>query len=1394
MMNNRHYIKELREAKTLIAKAILYRNLNDLRLIIEKLKKIQPPLLPEENCLLKEVVFECHAYGFIIKNKGNFEDMKPWKEYKKLLASWDKGFDYLIEHFIKILFVAKKYAQVIEACTAMRKVFSELNYTIEFNQFDEKALNKFNKTIDVYERLSQKEIPAHLSTASSSQDIEASTTTKLQEQKIIITAKNEEISRATADMIVNMGMSLASLINVQLATSRNNEQHSPKLLRYLDNLPDDTIASVEELKSNFNKYREPKLNKSIDMYSVATDMIMDALLKNFPIITVAESQRVLETICSVLQPIASDLPTHIAAKLSVCVIGRFTLFQKIYADICEFFIKCDHRFDQSYIKPNELIEWQKNINHYINSVIPKQCLNILAHFHDKASITNVWLISADAQNTEKYKIKIIDHYKKKRFTPNMKKRKEPVSRCANDLYKAHIPLHEVDDDLKKIFLMIKKLILTIPANINATGGNTSINLYSNLFSYLNLLCNDRFDKNIPRKKYDDDQNLSQNIIILFNDVLRELQELGNTKPEMIIQYCQALEFLLDGSGLSTVLSRDDAAKIILKMYHIKLTACIQLIEKSKIVSQQKNGIEVKILHYIGNQYLDAAKITRRIPDYKIEIQVLLDVIHGFIHFYNPSGNKETPSLEELKTYLERGLIFLPEHQEFKSQLVYIEKTILEERIKIINAIPGIRDRKTIFDQLIADIDALKIQPIAENDNTDNMIIAQHKKLVAKQQYLIKQLASLNKDKASVALLFSEHQNLLTGQTWEYIITDNVPKDVHLRLIQVAQTNSFSLEKCDKNLTSSFDKIQNQLVAFKNEQVDLQNTQEELTALIDEAIKRKQLAEIQRMKDIENAEKFRKERTLAQINRKEERYKRELNKCENDLKRQTIESKKHEEELEVLKIKLSNIKQTCISQEKECSKLAVELGELEVELTALELEKIHLACARLETEISNLKTDQQYSAIESLTAEQKLLTLQGDLTTFQNELNTLQHEHAKNISDQQIAADHPILNGRGNRITLNILAILNNLDLDLNAMDSGLIFKTSLTVRFGIFCFNEQPELARKFPVNDIDLQILLNPNVNLEKVFSLLEKYQFVRGKNTKSYVQYMGSIDGIDLEINVIKNARYFSCDYLPLRKGIVEFVKATDENPKSKNQNFVKIHNYTFKLTPPLGYEDTYIKACQFKEFSICEPNLNHKSICYGVFKYLTKLAMCGVNINELNTTQKTSSTNLVYLNDEGLYTALIQHFDKNIHNQTCYYELKDFMVKGIADHNPELAINLLSTLYFSYLKTTYPGYSSDTKSVFSNVAWQCASTFINTYARHCGNIKIKADVTIQHIQNCFLYIASHHVHQLRFAQPTPQPVNYRPTLFAPPTRGRGRGRGQQPYRQKQADVNAPKNQQRL
>jgi hypothetical protein len=318
-------------------------------------------------------------------------------------------------------------------------------------------------------------------------------------------------------------------------------------------------------------------------------------------------------------------------------------------------------------------------------------------------------------------------------------------------------------------------------------------------------------------------------------------------------------------------------------------------------------------------------------------------------------------------------------------------------------------------------------------------------------------------------------------------------------------------------------------------------------------------------------------------------------------------------------------------------------------------------------------------------------------------------------------------------------MLSELDCEVRACGSRLVSKSSWAARFGILCCNENSQLARNFIVNDIDLQIPFEPQMNLDALHSVLKRFGFiVTITDNQFYLQFSKELHGINLDLTLITNKDYVSNEFLVIRMATMEFAHTIQEfTANTKNEFIIKINQHLLKLTLPSGLEDAYIKACQFKEFLMLKPSTDFKSYSYGVYKYLVKFKICGFNKTD---TCKQESALPGFINTYQLHQALIEYFDAHVNNIARYFELKDFMTKGVTPESKQLATSIISAFYFSCIKQMCQQ-KNGANPLMARLASQCAEEFISTF---CLSNEKKAAMSLKNIKNAFDHIVINKVQQ--------------------------------------------------
>jgi len=325
-------------------------------------------------------------------------------------------------------------------------------------------------------------------------------------------------------------------------------------------------------------------------------------------------------------------------------------------------------------------------------------------------------------------------------------------------------------------------------------------------------------------------------------------------------------------------------------------------------------------------------------------------------------------------------------------------------------------------------------------------------------------------------------------------------------------------------------------------------------------------------------------------------------------------------------------------------------------------------------------------------------------------------------------DDILLNGAGNPVSANVLNHLAEFDKTLRSNKSLLVGGGSFMERICIHYFNDNKKIAKLFPVNDIDLSIPFHPEANLQEIKNILKQFGFETESNEDSsgfhpYVNYVKVVDGVKIDLTLIVSPTYCSFDPIILRKGKMEFCDfesdAEYKEAIGNGRNIVKANNKFFEIKLPDGYENEFINACKFKEFSMLKPDTMFRGYSFGIYKLASKLFKCGVLEDLENETPL--SAKVIYYHE--CLDKLIEYYDEQLQIQTtsCYLELNEFIKNrnGINPETQHLAVPFISAFYYSLINNQinqwtqlYHFKNPWTEDDVSNMSDRCADIFLYTY----------------------------------------------------------------------------------
>lgn len=345
-------------------------------------------------------------------------------------------------------------------------------------------------------------------------------------------------------------------------------------------------------------------------------------------------------------------------------------------------------------------------------------------------------------------------------------------------------------------------------------------------------------------------------------------------------------------------------------------------------------------------------------------------------------------------------------------------------------------------------------------------------------------------------------------------------------------------------------------------------------------------------------------------------------------------------------------------------------------------------------------------------------------------------------EKKLQTDDILLNGAGTPISYKALNTLNELDLKIRATGSNLVINKSFAARFGIYCFNENKEIAKLFPVNDINVYIRCDNEVR-EEVINIIKEYSFKKcwtengdsnnaisnsselfPKKVNQYAKYLKNIKGTCVEITLMSDCRHqMQQEFLTLKMGNIEFVHFDDENSYKEailsDRIIIQAGAHLFELFTPKQYKEEYINACKMQEFGILLPSTHFNNYCYGIYHYASKLYACGNQHVLKNCVTPGSALNVTSYSK--LFMPLQDFFLGHMHSDSplCYLELNEFIKRKINPETQHLAVLVISAFYCALIcyQERDSGRSTPHDVKF-NMASICANNFIDAYCLDNGN----------------------------------------------------------------------------
>ncbi len=233
---------------------------------------------------------------------------------------------------------------------------------------------------------------------------------------------------------------------------------------------------------------------------------------------------------------------------------------------------------------------------------------------------------------------------------------------------------------------------------------------------------------------------------------------------------------------------------------------------------------------------------------------------------------------------------------------------------------------------------------------------------------------------------------------------------------------------------------------------------------------------------------------------------------------------------------------------------------------------------------------------------------------QQAINKINQEVSRK-AEQTINQDAVLLSGADKNITSTDLDYLYSLHLKTlqNASDDeknnvGMYLKGSFVLHLLLKKFNDNPEIASKILVKDIDCHFLYHNKLDVERLVKE-EGWVPTPGSKTKptnkfsNYIKLPVNQENVEFDMTVETAPGYQSHPVAPIQSCYAKFVTA--EEAKDPNRDCIQVGEYYFELVIPLEYRETIINTCKGAEFSLFSPRYGqHKNYGYMANKLFTKL----------------------------------------------------------------------------------------------------------------------------------------------------------------------------------------------
>lgn len=300
------------------------------------------------------------------------------------------------------------------------------------------------------------------------------------------------------------------------------------------------------------------------------------------------------------------------------------------------------------------------------------------------------------------------------------------------------------------------------------------------------------------------------------------------------------------------------------------------------------------------------------------------------------------------------------------------------------------------------------------------------------------------------------------------------------------------------------------------------------------------------------------------------------------------------------------------------------------------------------------------------------------------------------------------------ISMQALVIVSNLTSELTSKGAKLKLYGSTFIKMAIAKYNSDSSKACLLNSDDIDSFIPYDKDVDVNAIVDVLIRHGFVKNdtsNNDHFYSQYSLCFDNINIDLTIHRHPEYRFNEFLPIRMGDAECVNPNAIDLSSDLNHYLRVGPYYFKINIKAGFEDVFVKACQFKEFIVSRPHPKFRAYCYNIYKYLDKLK--SVYPNACNNFKLTLSDSFVsYAN---LMPVLTQYFIKQLQSPTnkCYLEMYEFIRKGLINENKKMAVPFIEAFFIALLTTQISKLQCvlDLEHI-QYLSAKCANYFIDTY----------------------------------------------------------------------------------